>query len=113
MRIPTLCLLTLCLATPSTGRAAAEPVGLSGLESAWHACLRESYAHQPPRQSRAGSERNALDECRGHEDAYVAAIMAARAEGDRPFSAQARAWAASVAAYVWDPVTAWIAGLRR
>ncbi|MDP4021353.1 hypothetical protein Q8W71_01850 [Methylobacterium sp. NEAU 140] len=108
MRTPTLCLLMVL-----AGPAAAAPTNLTGLETAWHACLRESYAHQPPHQSRAGSERNALDECRGHEDAYVAAIMAARAEGDRPFSAQARAWAASVAAYVWDPVTAWIAALRR
>lgn len=89
---------------------------LQRLEQAWHRCLREAYAHQPPGQSRAGDQRNALDECQGREDAYVAALVSAQgAEG--PTRAQppnrARGWAASVAAYMLDPITAWLGALTR
>ncbi len=57
---------------------AAAPSDPQGLEEAWHDCLREAYAHQPAGQSRAGDARNALDECKEREDAYVAALMAQR-----------------------------------
>jgi len=54
---------------------------LQRLEQAWHRCLREAYVHQPAGQSRAGNQRNALDECEEQENAYVAASMAAQAAG--------------------------------
>ena len=93
---------------------AADP---AALEQAWRGCVREAYAHQSPVQGRAGSQRNALDECKAREDAVVAALMAARADeaagrGARSLPARARAWAASVAAYVVDPVSSWIEMLR-
>ncbi|MGV7034543.1 hypothetical protein [Methylobacterium symbioticum] len=90
--------------------AAADP---AGLEQAWHRCLREAYAHQPPGQSRAGDQRNALDACKEREDAYVAALLASQGRGERGFGARAMGWAASVASSVLDPVTAWLRGLGR
>ncbi len=90
----------------------------AALEQAWRSCVREAYAHQSPAQGRAGSQRNALDECQEREDAVVAALMTARTgdgeagRGARSLPARARAWAASVAAYVVDPVSSWIAMLR-
>ena len=81
----------------------ARPAELQSLEKAWHTCLREAVTHQPPGQSRAGNERNALDECRDREDAYVAALMA-----DRPVTGWARTWATIV-----EPLAAWIGLARR
>lgn len=93
---------------------------LAGLEQSWKACVREAFTHQPPGQSKAGGQRNALDECQVQEDAYVRAVMDARASeeeearlGGRTMTARAREWAASVAAYVVDPVSSWLAILRR
>jgi hypothetical protein len=43
---------------------AAEPADLPALERAWHSCVREAYDQQSERGSRAGRERNALDECK-------------------------------------------------
>ena len=90
---------------------------LQRLEQAWHQCLREAYVHQPAGQSRAGNQRNALDECEEHETAYVAASIAAqaanRAAGDPSLPTRARGWAASVASYVLDPITDWIGSLKR
>ena len=88
---------------------AADPADPRGLERAWHRCLREATAHQPPGQSRAGDERNALDECKTREDALVAALMVGhRAEDDRTGTVWSRTWAAFV-----EPLTAWIGALRR
>lgn len=88
---------------------AAAPANPQALEQEWHACLREAYAHQPAGQSLAGDARNTLDECKSHEDAYVAAFMAARpVDENRPVLACARMWTA----YVVDPVKAWIEALR-
>ena len=91
------------------------PGEVERLEQAWHQCLREAYAHQPAGQSRAGDQRNALDACREREDALVAALMTARggAQAERSLGARARSWAASVAAYVLDPVSSWLGTLRR
>lgn len=83
--------------------SAANPADLQALERAWHRCLREAYGHQPAGQSQAGDERNALDECKPREDAYVAALMA-----DRPETAWTSAWAALV-----EPLTNWLGALRR
>ncbi|MCJ2037044.1 hypothetical protein [Methylobacterium sp. J-068] len=91
---------------------------LQGLERAWHDCVRAAFARQPRGLSRAASERSALDECQAGEDATVAAAMrmAGQAAGPgtrRGLTERARAWAASVAAEVIDPVSSWFAGLRR
>ncbi|GJD55402.1 hypothetical protein [Methylobacterium dankookense] len=109
MRRPLLLLLALAM-LGAPARAGADP---AGLEQAWHRCLREAYAHQPPGQSRAGDQRNALDACKEREDAYVAALMASQGRGERGLGARAMGWAASVAASVLDPVTAWLRGLGR
>ena len=108
--------LILILALASVGPASAltaEPADLPALERAWHGCVREAYDRQPERGSKPGRERNALDECKPHEDAYVAALMAARpGDADAPMNGWARTWAAYVA-FVVDPVKAWIEALRR
>jgi hypothetical protein len=92
---------------------AAEPADLPALERTWHSCVREAYDRQPERGSRPGRERNALDECKSHEDRYVAALMAARPDdADMPVHGWARTWAAYVS-FVVDPVKAWIEVLRR
>lgn len=89
---------------------AAAPADLPMLEQAWHTCLRDAYVHQPAGQRRAGNARNALDECKPHEDAYVAALMAVRPlDANQPVLAWTRMWTA----YVVDPVRAWIEALRR
>ncbi|MCJ2135593.1 hypothetical protein MKK69_16300 [Methylobacterium sp. J-026] len=108
--------LALLLALAGVGPAsalAAEPADLPALEKAWHSCVRQAYDSQPERDSRPGRERNALDECKAHEDRYVAALMAARPDdADMPMNGWARTWAAYVA-FVVDPVKAWIEALRR
>jgi hypothetical protein len=85
---------------------------LRRIEQAWHRCLREAYTHQPAGQSQAGDQRNALDECQEREDSYVAAVMAAQAPGapgrDQPAPTRSHGWASSVAAYVLDPISAWL-----
>lgn len=104
-------LLALAAAGPASALAA-EPADLPALEQAWHSCVRYAYDQQPEHGSRAGRERNALDECKAHEDAYVAALMAARPADNLSLNGWARTWAAYVA-YVVDPVKAWIEALRR
>ncbi|WP_408902971.1 hypothetical protein [Methylobacterium radiotolerans] len=100
------------LALTSTGPASAEPAELPALEKAWHSCVRDAYDHQPEHGSRAGRERNALNECQAHEDAYVAALMSARPAYDLPLGRWAQTWAAYLA-FVVNPVKAWIETLRR
>jgi len=104
-------LLAISSAEPASALTA-EPADLPALERAWHGCVREAYDRQPERGSRPGRERNALDECKPHEDAYVAALMAARPDADLPLGGWARTWAAYVS-FVVDPVKAWIEALRR
>lgn len=122
-------LLALFVIGGSLGAAAAgtHEFGFFGetriLEEAWHGCVREAYARQPAGQSRAGAQRNVLDECREHEDRLVAATMREQAREDEAARRAGRAptarvgvgtwaWAASVAAYVVDPVTSWLQGWR-
>lgn len=107
-------------ASASDTARAAYGEDLAGLERSWKDCVRNAFTHQPPGQSRAGGQRNALDECQSREDAYVRAVMDAQASGEeearrggRTMTARAREWAASVAAYVVDPVSSWLAILRR
>jgi hypothetical protein len=115
--------LSLALALSATGgspgAAAAGLHDLDALEAAWHGCVRETYARQRPEQDRAGAQHNTLDACREHEDRLVAATMREQVRADEaarrpglPLTARAGAWAASVAAYVVDPVTSWLQGGR-
>jgi hypothetical protein len=91
---------------------ATEAADLLAMEKAWHRCVREAYDQQPERGSRVARERNALNECKPHEDAYVAAPMATRPDdADISMESWARTWAAYVAIVV-DPVKAWIEALR-
>lgn len=112
MRAPVFILLsTIAGAAPGVALTAAPPKPadeVAQLERRRHSCVREAYAHQSVAQSQAGSHRNALDECKPLEDAFVTALMAESeaARWDRgSISSRARAWAASVAAYVMDPTT--------
>ena len=107
MRMPALSLsVTLALLAAPAQSAPADP---RALETAWHRCLREASAHQPSGQSRAGSERNALDECKPREDALVAALMSgSRPEDGRSATLWARTWTAFV-----EPLTAWFGALQR
>lgn len=111
--------LALLIALAGVGPASAltaepaEPADLSAMERTWHGCVREAYDRQPEQGSRAGRQRNALDECKPHEDAYVAALMAARPDdAGASMGGWARTWAAYVA-FVVDPVRAWIEAMRR
>ncbi|MEL6062224.1 MULTISPECIES: hypothetical protein [unclassified Methylobacterium] len=104
-----LCAALVLAPVPAGAGPVADPDDPHALEQAWHRCLREASGHQPPGQSRAGDERNALDECKPREDALVAALMSGRrAEDGRTGTVWARTWAAFV-----EPLTAWIGGLRR
>ncbi|GJE14842.1 MULTISPECIES: hypothetical protein [Methylobacterium] len=108
--------LALVLTLAGAGPASAlevEPAELPAMERAWHGCLRAAYDRQPENGSRSGRGRHALRECKASEDAYVAALMAARPDDpDMPVHGWARTWAAYVA-FVVDPVKAWIEALRR
>jgi hypothetical protein len=104
-------LVALASAAPVSALAA-EPANLPALEQAWHGCVRETFDQPPPHMSKPGRERNALDECKPHEDAYVAALMAACPADDLPLNGWARTWAAYMS-FVMDPVKAWIEALRR
>jgi hypothetical protein len=104
-----LCAILTLATVPACAGPAAEPSDPRALELAWHRCLRDASAHQPSGQSRAGDERNALDECKPREDALVAALMSSRrADDGRSGTVWSRTWAAFV-----EPLTAWIGGLRR
>ena len=113
--IPSALVIGLLASIAFGGPAAASPAAtdLPALEQAWHGCVRGAYDLQPEQRSRSGRERSALGECKAHEDAYVAALMAARAaDGDGLEAAWARTLAAYVA-YVVDPVASWISALKR
>lgn len=75
------CLILGLMALEPGAALAAAPGDPQALEQAWHACVREAYSRQPAAQGRAGNELNALDECKAHEDALVAALMT-----ERPYS---------------------------
>jgi hypothetical protein len=111
MRMPVLSLSAMLLltASPADTAPAATQADPRALEQAWHRCLREAYTHQPPGQSRAGDERNALDECKPREDALVAALMSGHRPDDRR---SGTVWARTWAAFV-EPLTAWFGALRR
>ncbi|GJE35451.1 hypothetical protein [Methylobacterium oxalidis] len=116
---------TLCL---FHGAAAAGPElprtdtpAQSMLEARWHRCVRQAYADQPATQSKAASQRSALDACKEHEDVYVTAVLAAQVAEEearwrreqRPATIRAGAWMATVTAYVFEPVTSWLSAWTR
>ncbi|MGH1589269.1 hypothetical protein ACRBEV_14050 [Methylobacterium phyllosphaerae] len=114
-RLPHIQAMAFLVALAGVGPASAltaAPADLPALERAWHKCVREAYDQQLDHGSRAGHERNALDEGKPHEDVDVAALMEARLDADWPLGGWARTWAAYVA-FVVDPVKAWIEVLRR
>ena len=107
----TICLSVAAQAAPGSDASASD---LNDLQGRWHQCVREVYAGQPTKQSRAASQLTALDACKEHEDAYVASAMASRARedeasrgADRALTARAKAWASSALAYVIEPVSDW------
>ena len=108
--------LALLVAPAGVGPVSAladERADLPALERTWHGCVREAYDRQPEQGGRPGRERYALDECKAHEDAYVAALMAARPDDpNMPVHGWARPWAAYVS-FVVDPGRAWIEARRR
>lgn len=69
-------------------------------------CVREAFDRQPASQSRQASQLGALEECREHEDTYVAALMAAQVAEDEAewreaqvASPSAVSWFAAITAY--------------
>src|SRR5207245_1911896 len=67
--LPALLSLTVFPSLTALPCAAAQATDPAVLEQAWRDCVREAFAHQSPAQGRAGSQRNALDECKAREDA--------------------------------------------
>ncbi|GJE27332.1 hypothetical protein [Methylobacterium organophilum] len=103
--------------TPETGVPASPD--LESLRRQWHRCVRQAYSGQPVSVPKQAAQNAALAECKPAEDAYVAGVLAAQgsegasAHDGHSLTSRARAWMASVAAYVVDPVTAWLGGLTR
>ena len=113
-----LCLFLLLLACSPSAAETKAAAGLSSLEAGWHSCVRDVYTRERITQSKAASQLGALDECKEHEDAYVAAILEAQAAEEkaawregRTLTARAKAWAASVLGYVVDPVSSWLSAM--
>lgn len=109
-------ILAISLSVASHASAGPVPTGdvLHELRGRWHRCVQQTYAEQTSSQSRAASQRNALDACREHEDAYVAAVLASLSdgseavrEGDHAIAIRARVWVTSALAYILDPVADW------
>ncbi|WP_132254039.1 hypothetical protein [Methylobacterium segetis] len=116
-------LVVLSLPVPAT-RADETTAGhaqdLDSLRHAWHRCVRNAFSGQPESLGKLAAEREALAACKAGEDRYVAALLAARAAEEeaarregRTLVSRARAWAASIAAYVIDPVSSWLAAPTR
>ena len=107
----TICLSLAAQAAPGSDASAGDR---NDLQVRWHQCIRDVYAGQPPKQSKAASQLTALDAFKEHEDAFVASAMASRARedeasrgGHRALTARAKAWASSALAYVIEPVSDW------
>jgi hypothetical protein len=113
MRKSTAYLFTLLAFAWPVAALANAPGDLHSLEQAWHGCVREAYASQPFERSKAAAQRVALDACRAHKDAYVAAEASTRVRAPRPFGTHVRAWVTSAAGSVVKPVKAWVGALRR
>lgn len=106
-----ICLTVASQAAPGVGAPADD---LSDMQGRWHQCVRDTYAGQSLKHSKAASQLTALDACKEHEDAYVAAVMASQAAENeasrgagRALIGRAKAWASSTLAYVIEPVSHW------
>ena len=108
--------LTICLSVAAGAALGSDASAgdLSDLQGRWHQCIRDVYAGQPPKQSKAASQLTALDACKEHEDAFVVSAMDSGAREDeasrgvgRALTARAKAWASSALAYVIEPVSDW------
>lgn len=98
--------LLLLSSTPSGARPDPIAASLPALEQTWHTCVREAFDRQPLSQSKQASQLSALDECREHEDAYVAVLMAVQvAEDEAEWRAaqsavpSAASWFAAITGY--------------
>ncbi|AWI92024.1 hypothetical protein C0214_27570 (plasmid) [Methylobacterium sp. DM1] len=99
----------LLILSSTSGEATSPPsivVGLPALEQTWHACVRGAYDRQPATQSKQAAQLGALDECRDHEDAYVAALTAVQVAEDEakwraahPGASSVVSWFAAITAY--------------
>ncbi|AWN37717.1 hypothetical protein [Methylobacterium radiodurans] len=112
-------LLTLS-STPGEAKADTGTTDLPALERTWHACVRGAFVQHSLAGSKLAAQLSALDECREHEDVYVAALMATRiAEDearwmrDRPVPSTAAAWLETVTSHVVYPVSYWLGGRKR
>jgi len=118
MRGPGLIVLAVLLTIP-TLCPAAEAGDTETLRKQWYRCVRQAFSGQPARIETHAAQRAALAACKTAEDEYVAAVMAAdEAErggraGGGSLTGRARAWMASVAAYVVDPLSSLIGGWTR
>ena len=108
------------LPTPLQAATSDDAADRDGLRREWHRCVRQSFSGQPATLDKRVAERAALAQCKASEDAYVAAELAARRadeeaarQSGRGLTGRARAWVASVAAYVVDPVSAWFGSFGR
>lgn len=109
-----------CIASPALADSPASAPDLETLRQEWHRCVRQAFSGQPSSIAKQAAERVALGQCKPAEDSYVAAELAARQAEDEArrkdghsLTVRARAFMASVAAYVVDPVTSWIGGISR
>lgn len=115
-------LIVLCygapaIADPESGALTHEP---SILQKQWHRCVRNAFSGQLMTMSKAAAQRAALRECKGAEDAYLAALLSAQArEADvrrdegPGLTSRARAWAASAVSFVAKPISSWLRDLVR
>ena len=113
-------ILMVLYAGPSCASSANALSDLTALEQAWHSCVRDVYARQPPLQSTLAAQRSALDECKDYEDTYVMAILAVQIaeeetqwQRERSASARAAAGESYVAVYVIDPLSSWVRAWKR
>lgn len=112
-----------CLgAAPALALDSYETPDREALRKQWHRCVRQAFSGQPASVEKRAAERAALAACKASEDAYVAAELAARqtegtakdtAKRKEGLTTRARAFMASMAASVVDPVASWFGGLLR
>lgn len=107
--------LVILLAAPAFAAAEASD-DTEALRRQWYRCVRQAFSGQPARIETHAAQRAALSACKPAEDAYVAAVMAGdeaerqAGRGSGSLTSRARAWMASVAATMVDPLTSWIGG---
>lgn len=118
--LPVLVLLAVSATAAARAEAPAPRLDRDALRADWHRCVKDSFSGQPATMERKAAEQAALASCKPAEDAYVAAEIAARnaeeAAGQgrgEGLTSRAKAWMASVASHVVDPVSALFASITR